>query len=297
MTDCQKKKRTARTAAVFILCAVCLFVFTVPTKAEGSGQKPLPKHLRILAIGNSLTQNSVYYVYDMAKELGIEDVTVGNMFIGGCSLKKHWRNARYERKAYLYYRKEGSTWKVRDDTSISEALADRQWDYVIFSPYSGDSGKAYRYNSLNPLADYVRDRVGKKTVFVWNMTWAYKQGNEARSFAAYDYDQENMYESIVHATKAKILKNERISMIIPSGTTIQNARTSSFGDNFTRDGRHLTPRGRYMVGLTWLSQILDLSPEQITYCPDEISPKMRKVAVASAKKALSDPFKISKINY
>jgi hypothetical protein len=128
------------------------------------------------------------------------------------------------------------------------------------------------------------------------MTWAYKSGNEARSFAAYDYDQGKMYECIVDATKKKIVKNENISIIIPSGTTIQNARTSCFGDNFTRDGRHLKYEGRYMVGLTWLSRILDLSPKQITYCPEEITPELRKVAIASAEKALKNPFEISEID-
>ncbi len=47
-----------------------------------------------------------------------------------------------------------------------------------------------------------------------------------------------MYHAIVDAVK-KAGKAYKIKMIIPTGTAIQNARTSFIGDHMNRDGHHL----------------------------------------------------------
>lgn len=54
-----------------------------------------------------------------------------------------------------------------------------------------------------------------------------------------------MYHSIVKAVD-KASKLTKIKMIIPTGTAIQNARTSFVGDHMNRDGYHLDLKiGRY----------------------------------------------------
>ena len=47
--------------------------------------------VRILAIGNSFSEDAAYYVHPMAAAAGI-DVKIVNLYIGGCSLETHWRN-------------------------------------------------------------------------------------------------------------------------------------------------------------------------------------------------------------
>jgi len=60
-----------------------------------------------------------------------------------------------------------------------------------------------------------------------------------------------MYTAIVDASK-RITELEEISVLIPSGTEIQNARTSSLGDTLTRDGYHLElTYGRFTAACTW----------------------------------------------
>lgn len=223
----------------------------------------------------------------MAKELGIKDVTVGNLYIGSCSLKKHRINAKNNNKAYKYYKKSAGEWEITDNVSISEALADEDWDYVMFLQYSGDAGKTDTYKPLNSLLKYVRKRVGEDTKFIWNMVWEFQSDYKAKRFEAYNYDQSLMYKKIVYATNKKIKTNDKIDLIIPAGTAIQNARSSSFGDTFTKDGRHLTYAGRYIVGLTLLSKILEISPEDIKYCPKSILNEMREVAVKAALMAVN----------
>ena len=41
--------------------------------------------LKILALGNSFARDTLQYVYDVASSAGISDVSVGCLYIGGCS--------------------------------------------------------------------------------------------------------------------------------------------------------------------------------------------------------------------
>lgn len=57
--------------------------------------------LKILAIGNSFSQDSTTYLYDLAKSGGVE-LKVVNLYIGGCSLETHWNNIVENKKDYEY---------------------------------------------------------------------------------------------------------------------------------------------------------------------------------------------------
>ena len=47
--------------------------------------------MRVLAIGNSYSQDATRYLYGIARAGGV-DVKVVNLYIGGCSLSRHYRN-------------------------------------------------------------------------------------------------------------------------------------------------------------------------------------------------------------
>ena len=77
-----------------------------------------------------------------------------------------------------------------------------------------------------------------------------------------------MYNAIVNAVQNTALKNEDIEGVLPSGTAIQNLRTSYFGDTLTRDGHHLSlDVGRFTAGLTWACATTGISPFEITKVP------------------------------
>ena len=60
--------------------------------------------LKILAIGNSFSEDATEYIPMIARDLGIKNITVGNMYIGGCTIEKHASNARNNEAAYKYYK-------------------------------------------------------------------------------------------------------------------------------------------------------------------------------------------------
>src|SRR5690606_14394819 len=89
--------------------------------------------VRILAIGNSFSQDAVEtYLYELADAEGLK-VVIGNLYIGGASLDLHWQNANQNLAAYSY-RKIGLDGNkvTKENTSIATAIADDEWDYISF---------------------------------------------------------------------------------------------------------------------------------------------------------------------
>ena len=47
--------------------------------------------MKILAIGNSFSEDAMYYLKNIADADGVE-VKAVNLYIGGCNLERHWKN-------------------------------------------------------------------------------------------------------------------------------------------------------------------------------------------------------------
>ena len=60
---------------------------------------PMTRSLKILAIGNSFSVDAMEHLYGIAKDGGVENVLLGNLYIGGCSLATHAKNIAEENNA------------------------------------------------------------------------------------------------------------------------------------------------------------------------------------------------------
>jgi hypothetical protein len=83
--------------------------------------------IRILAIGNSFSDDAVeHYLYGLAKAGGYK-VIIGNMYIGGCSLETHWKNASENKDAYNYRKIDVNGNKTKTPkVSLEAAIADEK---------------------------------------------------------------------------------------------------------------------------------------------------------------------------
>ena len=253
--------------------------------------------IKILAIGNSFSADALeQHFYDLAKAEGIE-VIIGNMYIGGSSLKKHLDNAIDDKPAYSY-RKIGVDGKrvVTKDVALSYALADEAWDYVSFQQQSGISGQYETWiESLPQLIECVKSRLPEDVVMMIHQTWAYDQTSTHKHFVNYDNDQMVMYNSIMSAVK-KISKDTGIKQVVPSGTAVQNARTTILKDSITRDGYHLHKiYGRYIAACTWFEAVFKKSVIGNSYKPEDMTAEQCLAAQKSAHQSVQRPYKISKI--
>lgn len=256
------------------------------------------KTVRILAIGNSFSQDAVeQYLHELAEAEGISTI-IGNMFIGGCSLERHVKNARDNAPAYAY-RKIGTDGKKREKgkMSLEAVLADEDWDYVSLQQASPFSGMYETYEaSLPELIEYVKARLPKKTKLMLHQTWAYASTSKHSGFKNYNCNQLTMYQAIANAVK-KAAKANKIKIVIPSGTAIQNARTSFIGDHLNRDGYHLDVKiGRYTAACTWFERIFKHNVVGNPYTPEGLDEARKAVAQKAAHAAVKHPYKVTDLS-
>lgn len=257
----------------------------------------VPKTLKILAIGNSFSSDAMQYLYGIAKSAGVETVVLGNMYIAGCSLDTHLQHAKANDGAYTYYKNDSGKWVSSAKVAFENALKDEAWDFITFQQTSKTCGIASSYASL---ADLVKIVDSKKTnpdaKFFWHMTWAYQQDSAHTSFPNYDRDQMKMYTMTVDAVKSCVLTIPEFDGLIPSGTSVQNARTSFVGDNLTRDGYHMDyTLGRYIVGLTYFAAITGCDISDIAYIPAaDITAEVMAMAKSAVADAVASPYEVTK---
>ena len=85
-------------------------------------------------------------------------------------------------------------------------------------------------------------------------------------------------------------------MIIPTGTAIQNARTSFVGDHMNRDGYHLDLKiGRYTAACTWFEKIFERNVVGNPYYPEGMNYDQREVAQKAAHGAVLHPDRITEL--
>ena len=202
--------------------------------------------MKILAIGNSFSQDATRYLHRLARAAG-EKLTVVNLYIGGCSLERHFRNMHTEERAYeLQINGECSGFKV----SLKEALLNRAWDVVTLQQASPYSLKYESYQPyLNELSAYVKKLCpGAKQVI--HQTWAYEKDSE-RLTVQMGYElPEQMTADLVVAYK-RAAADIGADAVIPSGELMAKMLENGM-EKVHRDTYHASlGAGRYALALLW----------------------------------------------
>ncbi|SFT10372.1 protein of unknown function [Sphingobacterium wenxiniae] len=274
------------------------FVLTSTTFAQSQkGDINNDGIIKVLAIGNSFSEDALdNYLTELAIATN-KKLVIGDLYIGGAPLDLHLKNLIADASAYRYIKiDEKAKKEVRKDVSIAQAIADDNWDYISFQQASPLSGQYEVIQaSLPQVVQYVRELAGADVVFVYHQTWAYQHDSDHGGFANYNRDQKQMYKAIADATK-RIHKSRDFKFIIPAGTAIQNARTSSIGDTYTRDGYHLhLDYGRFTAACTWYEKLFGEDVRKNPYKPEQVTDLQAKIAKEAAHKAIKKPFKVSKV--
>lgn len=254
------------------------------------------KEIKILAIGNSFSVDSMEYLYPLLQEGGYSNIILGNLYIGGCCLETHVNNTYNNNKDYIYYINKAGTWEEHPSFDIYESLISEEWDIISMQQCSGRSGLVESYQPfLDQLISFVR-KYNKKAKLYWNMTWAYHTYSDHDEFVNYQSSQIKMYEAIINCVNKLILEKEEFYNIIPVGTTIQNLRTIINDDLLTRDGYHLSLEvGRFAASLTWFKSLTGIDFTNISYKPSNIDINLFNYIKKAATAALNRPFSITNL--
>jgi len=216
--------------------------------------------MKILAIGNSFSQDSTRYLHGLARSCGL-DMKVVNLYIGGCSLEMHAQNICQDASAYEL---ELNGFSSGFYVSIKEALLSDNWDFVTLQQVSNLSPDYQTYQpDLDALAACVRTYAPNCQLLL-HQTWAYEEGSE-RLCGMMGYARAaEMFADIQSAySKAAAAVNAR--GILPCGQVFAKLSEEGVGP-LHRDTFHATRGlGRYALALTWLTCLTGIRPETISF--------------------------------
>lgn len=239
--------------------------------------------MNILAIGNSFSQDATRYLQKIARADG-ENISVINLYIGGCSLERHYRNMLTGERAYaLECNGEQSGFSV----SLAEALTNREWDVITLqqaSHYSFDKNTYEPY--ISALADFVRKYQPKAKIYC-HATWAYEDGSE-RLYNVAGYKTFESMQNDVSAAYAEFARAISADGIIPSGE-IFRALLASGIPSVHRDTFHASHGlGRYALGLLWYHTLLGKKVSNNTF--SDFDEPITDSDIAIVKKVIDEQF-------
>lgn len=212
--------------------------------------------IKVLSIGNSFSQDAQRYLHKIAKNEGVELKSV-NLYIGGCSLQRHYMNMVQDKAEYLL---ELNGEPLGFFVSIADALRSDDWDVITLQQVSHLSPDFKTYTPyLAKLAEYVR-MFSPKAKIMMHQTWGYEQDSKRLNEELGYLDQHNMFKNIERAYK-KAKKEISADGIIPCGKTMIRAIDNGIG-KIHRDTFHADlGLGRYILGLTWYRALTGEMPE------------------------------------
>ncbi len=256
-----------------LIFLISIFLCLALGAQERFANYPLPSSpdtLKILAVGNSFSDDGTEYLPGLLEAAGIHNVIVARLYIGGCTLERHCREYAEGLKNYVYYKSTANRWEtVSKSAGLLDGLKDEDWDIITVQEASGISGIYDNYEKWLPqLIGIIRNEaLNPQAAIVWHKTWAYATNSVHPEFPNYNRDQQEMYEAISQCVE-RASEEFNLPVVIPSGDAIQIARGTRLNNSgevpadckvydLTRDGYHLTRQhGRYIAACTWFETLV-----------------------------------------
>ena len=267
------------------------------------------KTLKLLAVTSSFGLNTTEILYHIAKAEGVEHVVIGRLYVSGCTLKMHTEYSAAPQKEVYQYTKfsdENGGQRVKmEGMTLDYGLKDEDWDIIFVQQGAVQAGLYDSYGDyLDSTMDYLKaNKTNPNAKFIWNVTWAFQHDNKYPTFlGAYKQDQMTMYNMILDCAQKLIVPRTDFSLILPTGTAVQNARTSYFGDTLTKDTLHLNNLGRAIAGYTVFAKLtgkelteVNLGPVNCYDLPQnlELTDSDRKVIIESVNNAIRTPWEVT----
>lgn len=260
----------------------------------------LRKSLRLLAIGNSYTQDTTDYLFQIAEASGAEDILIGNLFYPGRNLKRAYEHIQNGDTDYTYFEwTSGGRHKSWSGKSMKDGITAQKWDTITLQAWypeacygldgiaNDDETQWFTY-----VTNYIKENMTNKDAKLgFNMIWSMEATSSAKTTtesnpnnAPNNGNTLNDWNRIVEQTKLHLAGDNNTngySYVLPVGTAIENARTSYLAGirgttnsndimgGLQRDRVHLNDIGKYIAAITWVKVLEpDWNTNDITYMPN-----------------------------
>ncbi len=309
----------SRPLLLSVLCVVGLM-------AQSIAQPSTPATVRVLAIGNSFTNNATKFLDGIGEADPTLTLQIGRATLGGCSLQRHWSLVEQSEKdpAVKPYRVVGVGGP--DKVTLMEYLRLLPWDYVTLQQVSYES---IDYGTYQPYLDQLAAHIKKhapQAKIVIHQTWAYRPDHAF--LKENDMDQAGMFARLKQAygQAARRLQCD----ILPVGAAFQNARSAEGhravypvpgfdaeaaeypelpderhsliagyswrmqeGKRELRgDFKHANVRGCYLGGAVWYEALTGRDIRKSEYRPEEIEEAGRRWLKEIAHKTVAEADRI-----
>lgn len=305
----------------FLLCFVTIFsLCACGAPADKSTETPTEptvdtsplcdgKTLKMLVISSSFGMNTTNYLYEIAKDQGCTEVIVARLFLAECTLRTHVANINGNAMAYTYQKRFcDEDWTVKQNITMEYGIMDEDWDIIFLQHSAEGAAQADTYKDYIPkMISYIDSKkTNPNARYVWNMTWAFPGDSTNKLFQSLGADQMKHYETIVAATQEHVVPVKEFAAIIPSGTAVQNARTSKIGDTLNRDSMHLNSLGYIIAGLATYATLTGKPIESVgisefpasTYTSKYIiTDEYKQIVIEAANAALANPYQVTQSAY
>lgn len=291
------------------------------TESGGETPSTIEPKLRILFIGNSFTKDAVEHLPKMLEAAGINDVLLVHMYYGGRTIPEYANNYSSATDYTCYRCSTGSSiWVSQSGYSLHTMVESEKWDIVTIQEHTGNKcawiWDDAEKGAIDLLLNNIKADQGTNTPeYVYIMTQAYynmsKIATASQPYKNFTTQQE-MFDVI--CTQAKnVLTATAVDRILPTGTVLQNLRTSSLNvDNdmdLTRDGYHMDYGiSRYAAACAVFESLI--TPKYGTKLDDNtfrytvsntvsgsystpVTDANQPIALQAARYALSDPYSVT----
>lgn len=242
--------------------------------------------LRVLAIGNSFTEDAMQYMNGMVKASGIDDerLIICSLTEGSSSFET-WASKDYDLMA-VQLRTEAGSASMKTKGSFREVL-NQNWDLIVIQQASDLSYKWESFSYMKLLEEKLLSCCVNPSVCLgYQLVWSHGES-----------EMPYVLEGNIACCR-KMMRRYGADVIIPTGVAIQNARNTRLNDNkyLTRDYWHLNEGiGRYIATATWFERIIEpvfgVSVIDNACLPQgDYSKEDAMLARQCAMKAIADPF-------
>ena len=238
--------------------------------------------LKVLMIGQSLAQDTVWFLYDVMKAEHPDKQFVVADLLKSTTLKEHRKNMENNAEVYTYYKFTETGLVTKTNVSVAHGLKDEQWDVIIFNEATWETTQATEYmdGDHDFVIQYIKDNAAPGYKLAYNafcalptseVLWgegrrSVASGVHERFVRVFGGSRNAYYKSIIDNTKAFIETNKEFDLVFHTGTTIQYASETygvPEGDKerkyeLYRDYVHLSDFGRLMVAYQVYAQIFGL---------------------------------------
>lgn len=244
---------------VLVFCSILAFSVQ-PSFAVTGSSNGASDTIKVLTIGNSFADNACHYLNEITQSVEGCNILIEKANLGGCSLERH--------AGLIGKSTEDPNEKPYKGQSLKDLLQSNDWDVVTIQQVSGNS---FRKETFQPYADqivkHVKEYAPGAQIYV-HETWPYAP--DCKRLGEYSISYKEMYKKLNKNYKTLAKRYDAPKLESGDAFFLSQKKDKDIDLWSPSDRYHASANGCYLAGCVWFGKLFGVSPEKITYVPDDV---------------------------